>query len=168
MRREALGSLAPLGEGGREGKTAAALQVRALSLSPEKLRLLPPGQQQRSRTTPAYPGQDLLRALSEQVTRRGLLIKLLRPQSARPHPGGSAAERRPHTCPRGADPSSWRAPRAQSCCARWPLGSRSPPDLRARLGSPRGRRAGPWLPSPRWPSLQSMHQFLPPGTPHPH
>lgn len=33
---EALGSEAPLGEGGRAGQPAAALQVRASSLRPEK------------------------------------------------------------------------------------------------------------------------------------
>lgn len=76
------GLFGTLGEGGREGNAAAALQVRALSRSPEKLRLLPPGQQQRSWTSPAHPGQDLPRALSEQLTRGGLLMKLLRPQSA--------------------------------------------------------------------------------------
>lgn len=68
MRGEALGYSAPLGEGGRETKTAAALQVPASSLRPEKLCLQPLGQQQqRSRTGyPAHPGQELLRALFEQ------------------------------------------------------------------------------------------------------
>lgn len=48
---EALGSEAPLG-GGREGQPAAALQVRASSLRPEKLRLQPQGQHQRRCWTP--------------------------------------------------------------------------------------------------------------------
>lgn len=68
--------------------------------------------------------------------------------------------------------SCWRAPCALPCCARWPLGSRSPPDLSVRFGSPEGPRAGPWFLQPQvaqfavnMPVPPTRHSTAPPAGP---
>lgn len=92
MGGEALGSTAPLGEGGQEGRPAAALQVRASKSAPGETAPAAAGRTAAALPdTPARPQRDLLWALSEQLNRGGISpIKSLRLQAApgtfRQHP----------------------------------------------------------------------------------
>lgn len=145
---KALGSSAPFKEGDWEGKPAAALQVRALSLRLGKLRPQPLGhQQQRGWTYPARPRRELLRALSEQLTRGSLFRKPLGPQGAPGHMQAAALQsRRPHTGPRVAGLEPLARTRSPALLRALAPGVHKPsrPDSTARLFW--GRGAGPWPP----------------------